>query len=152
MTKVQRPFTGGESQRRWRDVLTRSPRIGGGWPPAPSVDSGESAREAALSWARGGRLSPPAAPRQAHSPGPSSDAGQKVHSGQADLLRSHRCHMVEAVGGMQLFLTPGPLLGQQLASPGSHHEKCSCWFSESQLKDNPAFSMLNDSDDDVIYG
>ncbi|OXB83721.1 UNVERIFIED_CONTAM: hypothetical protein H355_013076 [Colinus virginianus] len=34
-----------------------------------------------------------------------------------------------------------------------------CWFSvmkdktnESQLKDNPAFSMLNDSDDDVIYG
>lgn len=23
---------------------------------------------------------------------------------------------------------------------------------ESQLKDNPAFSMLNDSDDDVIYG
>ncbi|KAJ7342142.1 hypothetical protein JRQ81_009133 [Phrynocephalus forsythii] len=24
--------------------------------------------------------------------------------------------------------------------------------SESQLKDNPAFSMLNDSDDDVIYG
>lgn len=25
-------------------------------------------------------------------------------------------------------------------------------FSESQLKDNPAFSMLNDSDDDVIYG
>ncbi|OXB57729.1 hypothetical protein ASZ78_014855 [Callipepla squamata] len=24
--------------------------------------------------------------------------------------------------------------------------------NESQLKDNPAFSMLNDSDDDVIYG
>lgn len=23
---------------------------------------------------------------------------------------------------------------------------------ESQLKDNPAFSMLNDSEDDVIYG
>lgn len=26
------------------------------------------------------------------------------------------------------------------------------YFSDSQLKDNPAFSMLNDSDDDVIYG
>lgn len=31
-------------------------------------------------------------------------------------------------------------------------QKCLCWFSESQLKDNPAFSMLNDSDDEVIYG
>ncbi|KAK2518934.1 hypothetical protein Q9233_012219 [Columba guinea] len=30
---------------------------------------------------------------------------------------------------------------------------CHClYFPESQLKDNPAFSMLNDSDDDVIYG
>lgn len=25
-------------------------------------------------------------------------------------------------------------------------------FPDSQLKDNPAFSMLNDSDDEVIYG
>ncbi|KAK5610123.1 hypothetical protein CRENBAI_011097, partial [Crenichthys baileyi] len=25
-------------------------------------------------------------------------------------------------------------------------------YSDSQLKDNPAFSMLNDSDDEVIYG
>lgn len=26
------------------------------------------------------------------------------------------------------------------------------FFLDSQLKDNPAFSMLNDSDDEVIYG
>lgn len=25
-------------------------------------------------------------------------------------------------------------------------------FTDSQMKDNPAFSMLNDSDDEVIYG
>lgn len=25
-------------------------------------------------------------------------------------------------------------------------------FTDTQFKDNPAFSMLNDSDDEVIYG
>lgn len=56
-----------------RGAHTR-PQDGGGRAPAPSVDSGESAREAAPSWARGGQLSPPAAPTQAHSPGAGSDA------------------------------------------------------------------------------
>lgn len=26
------------------------------------------------------------------------------------------------------------------------------YFTDTQFKDNPAFSMLNDSDDEVIYG
>ena len=51
----------------------------------------------------------------------------------------------------------GTLLSPTLLFRGRHRlsglmtRQC-CWFSESQLKDNPAFSMLNDSDDDVIYG
>uniref|UniRef100_A0A8C9J099 Transmembrane protein 181 n=1 Tax=Piliocolobus tephrosceles TaxID=591936 RepID=A0A8C9J099_9PRIM len=69
-------------------------------------------------------------------------------------LSTHYQNYILLTGGpwLQEFLSFYGLLNFYLYTLAFVYSPSKNALYESQLKDNPAFSMLNDSDDDVIYG